>query len=655
MGKDSWVEVETTVDTTSIGVQFWGDTNDGWARVLVDGSEVWTGDIYGIDSNYPGGAFVKYLEISGLTPGRHTIRVENMGVSGAGGGGDVCMLLFGLEYAATLATTQVPIDSTGNRTTVPRINVNGVGYALVGVMSVNSSDSPLDAAGFELPQEITVDLEELGLDYVETVYLATHTAWSFDLPNDVKVATLVCVYEEGGPPTTLDLIMGVNTAEWAYENPHHTAAGGPPPHSMPPVITSTPTTIDSDQEYKAHTYAASVSLDPTRTLSKMRLELEDANQLLGYRSPLNPVPTWLGQACMAITLEGRAATQEPRLDELPEFIFGNLETFDFDNDGSEDRIVYTFEPEEVAEDLFLVRSLEFNKTDSELFEGKIVLRFENKGDKTIEYTHIEEIPKSFAESVDDLVFSVPPDEIIDPDPIVMWKDVRVGTAMIMGRVTVKNKLNFFEAGACYYAIIAGYVAYCNKLSGIARDKCLLLLAEEFKSVEITEICHEIENEDCKNLCLGRVTRDKKYCEKIKNEDLRKLCLGEEEEEEEEVTSTPSTTLTITIPLGVHHLGDQTLTDWEVQSPEGTEYTRRLSLDHVHASADLTLYVFQTDYDNPVLVNGKKVGFLCINRYKSWAKCTIPIPDEALDKEGSYTITIQSERRGTNYDDFMIRP
>jgi antitoxin component YwqK of YwqJK toxin-antitoxin module len=106
--------------------------------------------------------------------------------------------------------------------------------------------------------------------------------------------------------------MGVNTAEWAWENPTQAAAfGAQPPHSMPPVITSTPTTGDSDQEYIAHTYAASVNLDPTRTLSNLRLELVDVNQLLAYRSPSYGVPTWIAQACMAVTLEGRSATQIP--------------------------------------------------------------------------------------------------------------------------------------------------------------------------------------------------------------------------------------------------------------------------------------------------------------------------------------------------------
>ncbi|MBN2489034.1 MAG: AbfB domain-containing protein [Methanosarcinaceae archaeon] len=104
MNSGSWVEAKTTVATNTVGIQFWGDTNDGWARVLVDGSEVWTGNIYGFDVNYPGGAFVKYLEISGLASSTHTIRVENMGVNGAGGGDDVTIVFFGLEEASSTTT-----------------------------------------------------------------------------------------------------------------------------------------------------------------------------------------------------------------------------------------------------------------------------------------------------------------------------------------------------------------------------------------------------------------------------------------------------------------------------------------------------------------------------------------------------------------------
>jgi hypothetical protein len=100
-----WIEATTMVETTTVGVQFWGDTNDGWACVLVDGVEVWTGNTHGSDNNYPGGAFVKYLEISGLPLDIHTITVENMGIPGAGAGDDVTIYFFGLEEPSGSSST----------------------------------------------------------------------------------------------------------------------------------------------------------------------------------------------------------------------------------------------------------------------------------------------------------------------------------------------------------------------------------------------------------------------------------------------------------------------------------------------------------------------------------------------------------------------
>ena len=108
-------------------------------------------------------------------------------------------------------------------------------------------------------------------------------------------------------PTTLDLIMGSNTAEWAHDNPDMALVLGPSSHSMPPILFNAPTTQDSSREYQAHDYAASVSLDPTRTLSRISLDLTDASQLIGYRNPRNSEPNWLSQAIISITLEGPEA------------------------------------------------------------------------------------------------------------------------------------------------------------------------------------------------------------------------------------------------------------------------------------------------------------------------------------------------------------
>ncbi|WP_406661451.1 LamG-like jellyroll fold domain-containing protein [Methanolobus sp. ZRKC3] len=104
MSQGNWVEAKTTVETTTVGVQFWGDTNDGWARVLVDGSEVWTGNTYGSSED----PYIKYLEISGLDKGTHTIRVENMGISGPGGGNHVTIFFFGLMAPSAVGPTPTP-------------------------------------------------------------------------------------------------------------------------------------------------------------------------------------------------------------------------------------------------------------------------------------------------------------------------------------------------------------------------------------------------------------------------------------------------------------------------------------------------------------------------------------------------------------------
>ena len=123
----------------------------------------------------------------------------------------------------------------------------------------------------------------------------------------------------------------------------------------------------------------------------------------------------------AIGCAGKKATEsEEPFGEHLAFDFGGLETLDLDGDGYEDRFTYTFEKEEVDEDLFLQKTVEYEKTEAG-FMGELTLEFENTGDETKTYSHIEIIPKSFAESVDDLEFSIPPDEIISPDPTVRWE------------------------------------------------------------------------------------------------------------------------------------------------------------------------------------------------------------------------------------------
>ncbi len=88
---NQWIEASTTISATAMGVQLWSDTTGGLARIYLDGEEVWSGDTRGEDNLWPGGAFVRYLEISGLADTTHSLKVEALGE-----GGPVTTYFFGV-------------------------------------------------------------------------------------------------------------------------------------------------------------------------------------------------------------------------------------------------------------------------------------------------------------------------------------------------------------------------------------------------------------------------------------------------------------------------------------------------------------------------------------------------------------------------------
>ncbi len=76
-GEGDWVQASTDLPFDSMGVQVFGDHTIGWARVLVDGEEIWRGDTAAIWSDL--GRHGGYIEVSDYEPGRHTIRIESLG------------------------------------------------------------------------------------------------------------------------------------------------------------------------------------------------------------------------------------------------------------------------------------------------------------------------------------------------------------------------------------------------------------------------------------------------------------------------------------------------------------------------------------------------------------------------------------------------
>ncbi len=72
----NWIEASTDDSFTAIGVQFYGEAQIGWARVLFDGVEVWRGDTAALSEKL--GRHGGYIEITGFEPGPHVIRAESL-------------------------------------------------------------------------------------------------------------------------------------------------------------------------------------------------------------------------------------------------------------------------------------------------------------------------------------------------------------------------------------------------------------------------------------------------------------------------------------------------------------------------------------------------------------------------------------------------
>ena len=92
-GESDYIEVASNIPVTAIGVQFWGDANDDWAEVLLDGEPIYQTSVQGEDGDWPGGAFVRYLSVSNLPLEQHTLRVRDIG---KGPGGGVTLYFFGM-------------------------------------------------------------------------------------------------------------------------------------------------------------------------------------------------------------------------------------------------------------------------------------------------------------------------------------------------------------------------------------------------------------------------------------------------------------------------------------------------------------------------------------------------------------------------------
>jgi hypothetical protein len=157
--KGDWIEVSTDLPFAAMGVQFFGEPQIGWARVLFDGAEVWRGNTAEIWSNYNyrGG----YIEISGFNPGPHTIRAESLGFDYR----PVTVASFGFRYPT--GSEDRAQDESGARTTQVS-EKDGMTMVFVpgGKFTMGSDNADPKAEADEKPQR-TLQLDAFWIDRTE--------------------------------------------------------------------------------------------------------------------------------------------------------------------------------------------------------------------------------------------------------------------------------------------------------------------------------------------------------------------------------------------------------------------------------------------------------------------------------------------------------
>lgn len=108
LDKNDYMQITTQNPTECFCIVFASDSNDGWAKVYVDGYEVWSGDTWAdvareqdIDAQK-----IRSLKITGLENTEHTIKIERM--SGTNCDGHVTIYKYGYKCPETTDIPEFP-------------------------------------------------------------------------------------------------------------------------------------------------------------------------------------------------------------------------------------------------------------------------------------------------------------------------------------------------------------------------------------------------------------------------------------------------------------------------------------------------------------------------------------------------------------------
>jgi len=222
-------------------------------------------------------------------------------------------------------------------------------------------------------------------------------------------------------------------------------------------------------------------------------------------------------------------------DQVSQDNIDEFSALDLDNDGEQDKYVYKFAEEEISEDVYLIRTIEVVKTD-EGAEGKISLEFDDQSNGS-DFRHVENIPKDFASNVDELQFSVPPTDIINPDPEVAWDKKKIDMAS-SHLIEITQKLEKWSpdkiiAMSAITVMKYSSVKFSKMKPGPERDKAVLQTAsqltnmlEGFEEEQVLMVCPYCSQTYTMAACIALLTGNPEKCNKAKmSEDDKDLCKG----------------------------------------------------------------------------------------------------------------------------------
>jgi predicted transglutaminase-like cysteine proteinase len=133
----------------------------------------------------------------------------------------------------------------------------------------NNIPFEIDGVNLRVDSSQTQDSINLNGKRAKAVHLLDKAGYAISIPNDVR-AGRVDVYYSDGTSDSLDLVMGGNIAEWAYDRPANQADLG---HTKVTPAFSWPDTTGG-QEYNGHLFYAHLDTNPEKTLDRIDLALD---------------------------------------------------------------------------------------------------------------------------------------------------------------------------------------------------------------------------------------------------------------------------------------------------------------------------------------------------------------------------------------------